>query len=343
MVQSAMIFGINGQDGLLLAELLLKKNYKVIGFGRANSIARNSHLAKLNGHIQYCHGDLTNSESIKTAIEQHPVAEIYNLAAQSSPGMSWNLAVETGEVNAIGAHRLFEIVRRLRPAARIYQASSSEMFGEVLESPQSEKTPLNPINPYAVAKTYAHQMARVYRDTFGSFISCGILFNHESRYRELKYLSQKVAYGAACAKLGIVDSPDKNEEGEPVVRNSQLSLGNLDVVRDWGFAADYVEAMWLMLQQEKPDDFVIGTGIKRTVRDMCKTAYEIVDTDWQKHVVSDPRFLRPLETGTTVANASKAREKLGWAPVTSFKDMLTDMIGAHVDRLQNLKPTASTR
>ena len=331
-----MILGIGGQDGTLLAELLLKKNYKLIGFSRPTSNLRNLRLANLDSRIKICYGDLTNSDSIKAAIEQHPVAEIYNLAAQSRPGMSWSLAVETGEVNAIGAHRLYEIVHHLRPETRIYQASSSDMFGDIRQSPQNEMTPLNPINPYAVAKTYAHQMARLYRKNFGSYISCGILFNHESRYRELRYLSQKVTYGAACAKLGIVDSPGKNEEGEPIVRNAQLSLGNLDVVRDWGFAGDYVEAMWLMLQQQDADDFVIGTGEKRTVREMCKTAYELVGADWQKHVISDPRFLRPLETGTTVADATKARDTLGWAPTTSFKDMLIDMISEHVKRLQTM-------
>jgi GDPmannose 4,6-dehydratase len=337
MDRSAMIFGISGQDGLLLAELLLKKNYRLIGFGRPTSISSNPQLAKLHGRIQFCYGDLTNSDSIKVAVENHPVAEIYNLAAQSRPGMSWALAIETGEINALGAHRLFEIVRRLRPETRIYQASSSDMFGDVLQSPQNEKTPFNPTNPYAIAKTYAHQMARVYRETYGSYISSGILFNHESRYRELRYLSQKVTYGAACVKLGITDSPDKNEEGEPIVRRAQLSLGNLDVVRDWGFAGDYVEAMWLMLQQPKADDFVIGTGAKRTVRELCKIAYEIVGADWQKYVITDPRFLRPLETGTTVADATKARDILGWSPSTSFKDMLSDMIGAHVERLQKKK------
>jgi GDPmannose 4,6-dehydratase len=341
MDRSAMIFGISGQDGLLLADFLLKNNYRLIGFGRPSSISRNPHLAKLDGRIHICNGDLTNSDSVKAAIEQHPVAEIYNLAAQSRPVISWQLAVETGEVNAIGAHRLFEIVRRLRPETRIYQASSSDMFGDVRQSPQDEKTPLNPINPYAVAKTYAHHMARVYRKTFGSYISCGIMFNHESRYRDLRYLSQKVTYGAACAKLGVTDSPDKNEEGEPIVRNAQLSLGNLDVVRDWGFAGDYIQAMWLMLQQHKADDFVIGTGEKRTIREMCKTAYEIVGADWQKHVISDPRFLRPFETGTTVADATKARDTLGWKPTTSFKQMLIDMIDAHIERLQIIMSDSS--
>jgi GDPmannose 4,6-dehydratase len=333
MDRSAMIFGIAGQDGILLAELLLQRNYKVVGFGRAASIAGNPHLAKFGARVEFFHGDLTHAASIKAAIERHPVAEIYNLAAQSQPRMSWQLAIETGEVNAIGSHRLFEIARQLRPAARIYQASSSEIYGEVRVSPQNETTPFNPINPYAVAKVYAHQMAKVYRETYGSYISCGILFNHESRYRGLRYLSQKITYGAACARLGIANSPDKNEANEPIVQNGKLSLGNLDATRDWGFAGDYVQAIWLMLQQPKPDDFVVGTGVQRSVAEMCKIAYEIVGADWQKHIISDPRFLRPLETGPTVADATKALTVLGWASTTSFKDMLADMITAHVERL----------
>ena len=195
-------------------------------------------------------------------------------------------------------------------------------------------TPFNPINPYAVAKVYAHQMARIYRRTYGSYISCGILFNHESRYRELGYLSQKITYGAACAMLGITNSPDRNEANEPIVQNAKLSLGNLDAMRDWGFAGDYVQAIWLMLQQPKADDFVIGTGVQRSAAEMCKIAYEIVGADWQKHIISDPRFMRPLETGATVADATKARSVLGWEATTSFKDMIADMIAAHVERLK---------
>lgn len=328
-----MIFGIAGQDGILLADLLLQKSYKVVGFGRAASIAGNSHLAKFGARVQFFHGDLTDTESIKAAIERHPVTEIYNLAAQSQPGMSWQLAIETGEVNAMGAHRLFDIARRLRPDARIYQASSSEIFGNVRVSPQNETTPFNPVNPYAVAKVYAHQMARIYRQSYNCFISCGILFNHESRYRGMRYLSQKITYGAACAKLGITDSPDKNEANEPIVQNGKLSLGNLEPTRDWGFAGDYVQAVWSMLQQPRADDFVIGTGVQRSVAEMCRVAYEIVGADWQKHIISDPRFLRPAETGATVADASKARAVLGWTPTTSFEDMLADMIAAHVERL----------
>ncbi len=334
MQPMAIIFGITSQDGLLLSQLLLKKGYKVIGFGRSASIRDNQNLASLGHKVQFFNGDVTDGDSIRAAFDQYPVSEIYNFAAQSRPGESWRLALETGEVNAMAAHRLFDLALHLRPKARIYQASSSEMFGLVRQSPQNEMTPFNPINPYAVAKTYAHNMARIYRETYGSYIACGILFNHESRYRARHFLCQKVTYGVACAKLGIINSPDKNERDEPLVRGAKLSLGNLGAERDWGFAGDYVEAIWLMLQQPKPEDFVIGTGLKHSVAEMCEIAYRIVGLDWRDHVISDTRFLRPLETGSAVADASKARDILGWTPKTSFKDMLRDMIAAHIERLK---------
>jgi GDPmannose 4,6-dehydratase len=225
-------------------------------------------------------------------------------------------------------------VRRFCPSSRIYQASTSEMFGAAVQSPQNESTPFVPLNPYAVSKVYAHQMARVYRESYGLFVACGILFNHESRFRDMRFLTQKVTYGAACAKLGLRTSPDVNEEGEPIVRDGKLALGNLNAARDWGYAGDYVRAMWRMLQLSAADDFVIGTGTLRKVSELCEVAYRIVGQDWRAHVISDPRFLRPLETGPTVADASKAREKLGWAPITTFEDILEDMIAAHLDRLR---------
>jgi GDPmannose 4,6-dehydratase len=328
-----MILGIAGQNGRLLTELLLQKNYRVVGFGWKDSILGSDRLAPFRDRIEFCFGDLREPDTIAKALRDHPVAEIYNFAAQSQPGLSWQRAVETGEVNAIGAHRLFETARRLLPQARIFQPSSSEMFGAARETPQRETTPFHPINPYAVAKTYAHRMAGVYRANHGSYIACGILFNHESRYRDMAFLSQKLTYGAACAKLGIANSPQLNEEGEPMVKDGKLAMGNLDASRDWGYAGDYVQAMWLMLQQSQADDFVIGTGVLRTVREMCETAYAVAGHDWREHVVTDPRFLRPAETAA-VADSSKARAQLGWAPQTSFKDMLADMVEAHLERLQ---------
>ena len=334
MERSALILGISGQSGWFLTEFLLQKNYRVIGFGQKDSILRSERLRQFGDAVEFRHGDMRDPDSISQAVRDLSVEEIYNLAGQSHPGASWALAVETGEVNAMGAHRLFEAVRRLRPETRIFQASSSEMFGAVSETPQRETTPFNPVNPYAVSKVYAHQTARVYRQDHGSHIACGILFNHESRYRDMNFLSQKLTYGAACAKLGIRNSPQVNEQGEPVVKDGKLAMGNLHVTRDWGYAGDYVRAMWLMLQQPKSDDFVIGTGVSRSVQEMCETVYAIAGLDWRGHVVTDPRFLRPSETGGTVADSTKAKEKLGWSPTTSFKDMLADMVEAHLERLK---------
>jgi GDPmannose 4,6-dehydratase len=234
----------------------------------------------------------------------------------------------------MGAHRLFEAVRRFAPKCRVYHASSSEMFGAVVESPQTETTPFNPANPYAAAKVYAHQIARVYRRSYGMYIACGILFNHESPLRRMNFLTQKVAFGAACAKLGVTESSLLNEEGEPIVRDSKLALGNLDAARDWGHARDYVEAMRRMLQLEQADDFVIGTGKLRTVRELCQAAYGYVGKDWQEFVTTDPRFLRLNETGPTVADASKARRQLDWTPTVAFEDMIAEMVEARVAALQ---------
>lgn len=329
-----MIFGITGQNGRLLTELLLQKNYRVVGFGRKDSIGRSEHLRPFLDRIELCVGDLREPDTVAQAVQDHPVAEIYNLAARSQVGASWEAPVETGAINAVGAVQLFETVRRLRPQARIFQPSSCEMFGDATESPQRETTPFRPINPYAVAKAYAHQMAGLYRLSHGCFIACAILYNHESRYRDMSFLSQKLAYGAACAKLGIRNSPLVNEHGEPVVKDGKLAMGSLETTRDWGYAGDYVKAMWMMLQQPKADDFVIGTGVSRSVREMCETAYAAVDLDWRGHVVTDPRFVRPTEPVASVADIGKARTRLGWAPATSFKDMLADMVAAHLERLE---------
>lgn len=334
---SAMIVGVTGQDGILLSHLLIEKGYRVIGFAREDSIRRSPHMRALQGRMKFAFGDIRDPVSTSEAIARHQPAEIYNLAAQSRPASSWRQAAETGEVNALGAHRLFEVVRQLQPSCRIYQASSSEMFGGELQSPQNESTPLSPLNPYAVTKVYAHQMARIYRVGYGLFITCGILFNHESRYRGMDYLAQKVTYGAACAKLKLRTSPETNEESEPIVKDGKLSLGNLAAARDWGYAGDYVGAMWQMMQLPAADDFVIGTGKLRRVSDLCEVAYRLVGEDWREHVISDTRFLRPLETGPTVADSSKARQMLGWEPSTTIESFLSDMISAHLQRLAVVK------
>jgi GDPmannose 4,6-dehydratase len=330
----ALITGINGQDGSYLAELLLEKNYHVVGFGRKHSLVQKNNVSHLQGQIEFAFGDLLDSFSLVAAIQNYHPDEIYNLASQSHPGESWDLAIETGEVTGLGAHRLFEAVRQAKSDCRIYQASSSEMFGAVLESPQNESTPFNPVNPYAAAKIYAHNIAKIYRESYDMFISCGILFNHESPRRGMHFITQKVTYGAACIKLGLVNSPELNEEGEPVIKNGKLSLGNLAAKRDWGYAGDYAEAMWLMLQQEKQDDFVIGTGEIRTIKDLCETAFGCVGLDWQKYIVVDPRFVRPIETGPTVADITKARKILKWQPKTSFQKMIEDMVEFHLVNLR---------
>ncbi len=329
----ALVTGITGQDGILLAEALLRRGYEVIGFGRRATILSRKDLKALFRRIELFHGDLAHSVDIAEAIQHFQPDEVYNLASQSAPGLSWAQSLETGEVTAIGAHRLYEAVRRFKPDCRIYQASSSEMFGKVLESPQTEKTPFNPSNPYAAAKVYAHQMANIFRASYGMHICCGILFNHESPYRAMHFLSQKVTYGAACAHLGIAESEILNEEGEPIVAGGKLLLGNLEAARDWGHARDYVEAMWLMLQMEAPGDYVIGTGRLRTVRDMCAAAYRHVGLEWRDHVISDPRFVRLTETGATVADASRAQADFGWAPTISFEALVAEMVDAHVAHL----------
>ncbi len=335
----ALVTGISGQDGQLLARLLKEKGYTVAGFGRADSLRYRPALRENLRGVRLFHGDLGESVSIAGALEEFRPDELYNLASQSAPAVSWERAVETGEITGLGAQRVYESVRRIHPRCRIYQASSSEMFGAVAASPQDETTPFNPLNPYAVAKVYAHQMAAVYRRSYGMFIACGILFNHESPLREMRFLTQKVALGAACAKLGIAESEALNEEGEPLVQHGKVALGNLDAARDWGYAGDYVDAMWRMLQASQPADYVIGTGKLRTVRELCQAAYSHVGLAWQDYIVTDPRFVRLSETGPTVADASKAHRELGWHPSRPFATFIAEMVDHHVDRLsRNASP-----
>jgi len=333
---TALITGITGQDGSFLAELLLDKGYRVVGFARRESWFRQNNASHLAGKIDLVFGNMAEGIDISTAIQEAKPDEIYNLASQSRPGESWARAPETLLVNGLGAIRLFEAVRHNRPECRVYHASSSEMFGQALITPQDEQTPFNPVNPYAAAKIYAHQMVRIYRESYGLYISSGLLFNHESERRPLHFLTQKVAYGAACAALGILNSPDLNEAGRPIVQHGKLALGNLGIARDWGYAGDFVRAMWMMLQQQHPDDFVIGTGQLHTLKDLCETAYRCVDKDWRESVVSDPALVRPLESGQTLADPSKAREQLGWEPTVSFDQMVKKMVSAQVQRLKNV-------
>jgi len=333
--RTALVTGITGQDGSYLAELLLAKNYRIVGMVLKPSDIPGSPIAYLSNTIQLAFGDLLDTYPIEEIIRTYQPDEVYNLAAQSYPGESWRLAIETAEITGLGAHRVFEAVRNIKPECRIYQASSSEMFGTPTIVPQNEQTPFAPVNPYGAAKLYAHTMAQIYRTSYNLFIACGILFNHESPRRGIHFLTQKVAYGAACIKLGILNSPELNEQGEPIVKDGKIALGNLEAKRDWGFAGDYVEAMWMMLQHDKPDTLVIGTGEVRTVWQLCETAFSSIGMDWQKYVVVDPRFIRLTETGTTVADATKAKTELGWSPRTSFTDLVKMMVDHQMKLLKN--------
>lgn len=333
MNKTALITGISGQDGSYLAEYLLSKKYHVIGLSRQKPTPGLIFSDDLIKQITWLIGDITDFDFLYNTLTSTPLDEVYNLASQSYPGESWNLALETAKINGLSAHFLFDTLKQINRSCRIYQASSSEMYGKITQTPQNEETPFNPLNPYAAAKLYAHQIAGIYRTSFNLFISCGILFNHESPRRGLHFITQKVTYAAACLKLGIKNSSLLNEKGKPIVEDGKLSLGNLDSKRDWGYALDYVEAMWLMLQQNKPDDFVIGTGQIRTIRQLCETAFSYVGLEWESYVKVDSCLIRPTETGPTVADASKAKNILGWQPQTSFEDLIKKMIDAHLSAL----------
>jgi len=334
-MKRALITGITGQDGSYLAELLLEKGYEVFGFARQESWYRPNCASHLSDKVKILFGDVTEGVDIATAVQETRPDEIYNLASQSRPGESWARAPETLLVNGLAAVRLFEAVRHNTPSTRVYHASSSEMFGRQLSSERwNESTSFNPVNPYAAAKVYAHHMASIYRDSYKLYITSGILFNHESERRPLHFLTQKVAYGAACAALGIQNSPDRNERGRPIVEGGKLALGNLAVARDWGYAPDFVQAMWMILQQDEPDDFVIGTGEIHTLTELCEVAYQSVGCDWQRCVLSDPVLVRPLEPGYIVADPSKAKNVLGWHPTVSFEEMVGRMVQAQVAHLK---------
>jgi GDPmannose 4,6-dehydratase len=335
-MKNALITGITGQDGSFLAKLLLGKRYRVFGLARRESWYRTNSASHLAGQIKLLFGDMSEGVDIASAIQEAKPDEIYNLASQSRPGESWARAPETLQVNGLGAIRLFEAVRHNCPSCRVYHASSSEMFGQAETTPQNEQTPFNPVNPYAAAKVYAHQMVKIYRESYGLYIVSGILFNHESERRPLHFLTQKVAYGAACAAIGILDSPDLNEMGRPIVQHGKLALGNLEIARDWGYASDFVRAMWLMLQQQRPEDFLIGTGELHTLQDLCETAYRCVGRDWRESVVSDPSLVRPLESGQTLADPSRAYKQLGWEPTIGFDEMVKKMVTAQMLRLKNV-------
>lgn len=332
--KKAFITGITGQDGSYLAELLLKKNYEVAGIVRKTSNMAYANIGHIQEELNLIQADLLDPISLREALQVVKPDEVYNLASQSHPAESFRQPIHTAEITAIGAHRVLDATLDVVPEARFYQASSSEMFGWVREIPQNEETPFNPANPYAASKLYAHCITKIYRESYHMFAVNGILFNHESPRRHLGFVTQKVTYAAACAKLGIKNSEHLNEEGEPIVKHGKVALGNLQAKRDWGYAGDYVEAMWLMLQQDKPEDFIIGTGETHTIQELCEEAYEYVDLNWRDHVEIDKRFIRPTETGPLVANPSKAKKILGWTPKTSFKQLVQLMVNAQIARLK---------
>jgi len=330
----ALITGITGQDGSYLAELLLEKDYEVAGIIRKTSHFQYANIGHIQNDVNLIYADLLDAVSLTNAIKMVDPHEIYNLGAQSSPHESFKQPIHTAHITALGAHRVLESVRDVVPKAKFYQASSSEMYGWVAEIPQNEETPTNPANPYAAAKLYAHNIAKIYRKSYGMFVSSGILFNHESPRRGLGFVTQKVTYAAACAKLGIKTSPHMNEEGEPIFEKGKVALGNMSAKRDWGYAGDFVEAMWLMLQSNKPDDFVVATNESRTIRELCRAAFSYVKKDYRDYVKVDPRFVRPTETGPLIGDYSKAKKKLGWEPKTSFKDLIAMLVDANLARLK---------
>jgi GDPmannose 4,6-dehydratase len=318
MMPVALITGITGQDGSYLAEFLLSKGYDVIGMVRRSSTVTFQRINQIQDNISIIQGDLHDQSSLVDLIERFRPDEVYNLAAQSFVPTSWNQPVLTGEVTALGVTRMLEAIRLVNPETRFYQASSSEMFGKVREVPQSESTPFYPRSPYGVAKVYAHWITVNYRESYDLFAVSGILFNHESPRRGLEFVTRKITYGVARIKLGLAQ---------------ELRLGNLESRRDWGFAGDYVEAMWMMMQLDKPEDFVIGTGKTHSVRELCDLAFRHVGLNYEEFVVQDPRFYRPAEVDLLVAEPQKAREELGWQPKINFEELIQRMVDADLKRL----------
>jgi GDPmannose 4,6-dehydratase len=332
--KTALITGVTGQDGSYLAEFLLKKDYSVAGIVRKTSSLLYPNIGQIQDNLKLIQADLLDPISLREAIQAVQPDEIYNLASQSHPAESFRQPIHTAEITGLGAHRVLDSAWDIVPKVKFYQASSSEMFGWVKEIPQNEDTYFNPANPYAAAKLYAHNMVKIYRKSYNMFAANGILFNHESPRRHLTFVTQKVTYAAACAKLGIKTSEHLNEEGEPIIKNSKVALGNLQAKRDWGYAGDFVEAMWMMLQQSQPDDFVIGTGETHTIQELCEEAFNYVGENWKDYVEVDKRFVRPTETGPLVADYTKAKKILGWEPKVNFKKLVAMMVDAHLARLK---------
>ncbi len=323
MSKRALITGITGQDGSYLAELLLEKGYEVHGMVRRSSTETFQRLQGCRDQLTLHTGDLLDQRSLVDVMRECQPHEIYNLAAMSFVAASWNQPVLTAEFSGVGATRMLEAMRETVPQARFYQASSSEMFGQVLEVPQTEKTPFYPRSPYGVAKVYGHFITVNYRESYDLFACSGILFNHESPRRGLEFVTRKVTHGVAAIKLGLQE---------------KLALGNLDAERDWGYAKDYVEAMWLMLQEDEPDDYVISTGETHSVRELVSIAFAHAGLEVDDHVEIDPKFFRPAEVEHLIGDASKAREQLGWEPRTSFEDLVRLMVDSDLELLASGAP-----
>lgn len=315
----AIITGITGQDGSYLAELLLSKGYRVIGMMRRSSVITFERIQHIQDQIDIIQGDLHDQSSLMDLIEQYKPDEVYNLAAQSFVPTSWNQPVLTGEVTALGVTRMLEAIRLLSPKTRYYQASSSEMFGKAHEVPQKETTPFYPRSPYGVAKVYGHWITVNYRESYDLFTVSGILFNHESPRRGIEFVTRKITYGAVRIKLGLA---------------KDLHLGNLESRRDWGFAGDYVEAMWRMIQNDQAEDFVVGTGETHSVREFCEKAFSHLGLDYREYVVQDARFIRPAEVDLLVADSTRVRQKLGWTPKVNFDGLVEMMVDADLKRLE---------
>ncbi len=318
----ALITGITGQDGSYLSELLLEKGYEVYGMVRRSSVENFDRIEHVKDQLHLIQGDLTDQSSLDEAIKSVKPDEVYNLAAQSFVPTSWNQPVLTADIDGLGVTRILEAIRKHKPDAKFFQASSSEMFGKVREVPQTETTPFYPRSPYGVSKTYGHYITINYRESYSIFSCSGISFNHESPRRGLEFVSRKVTDGVARIKMGLAKS---------------LPMGNLDAKRDWGFAGDYVKAIWLMLQQEKPEDFVIATGETHSVKELVQTAFSYVGLDWEKYVVVDRKLLRPAEVDFLVGNPAKAKKKLGWKPEVSFKQLIEMMVDADIKLLRGQK------
>ncbi len=318
-MKTALVTGITGQDGSFLAELLLREGYRVVGMTRRTSTDVHERIAHLVDDVEFVSGDLLDQMSVASIVDEVAPDEVYNLAAQSFVPASWRQPVLTGEFTALGVTRVLEAIRAVRPSARFYQASSSEMFGKVVEVPQTETTAFYPRSPYGVAKVYGHWITVNYRESYDLFAVSGILFNHESQRRGKEFVTRKISDGVARIKHGLTGT---------------LALGNLDAKRDWGFAGDYVRAMWLMLQRETPEDYVIATGRTHSVRDFVRIAFETAGLgSYERYVTLDPRFVRPAEVDLLVGDASKARRELGWEPEVSFEELVELMVRADCDRV----------